>query len=141
MEKTNLYASITLKGEEFADYPLEIVTELLGIQSTQTWKMGERVHPNKPNLPLERTYTCWKFKTDQIETLDSEDVLRLIFEVFESKAEVMNQLKSNLNLQVSLAVVSEVYNGEMPALVIQPSFSKFLATVDASLEFDTYVFS
>ena len=68
-------------------------------------------------------------------------MLRLILEVFQSKEEVINQLKKNFNLEISLAVVSEVYNGEMPALVLHPEFSRFLAAIDARLEFDTYVFS
>ena len=141
MEKTSLYAYIALQGEEFADYPLKMVTEHLSIQPTQTWKLGERVHPNKSNNPLERTNTCWKYKTDKIETVDSEDVLLPILEVFQSKEAVINQLKKKFNLEVSLVVVSEVYNGEMPALVLHPEFSRFLASIDARLEFDTYVFS
>lgn len=141
MKKASLYAYIALKGAEFGDYPLEIGTERLGIQPTQTWKLGERIHPDKPNNPLERTYTCWKFETDKIETLDSGDVLRPLFEAFESKAEIINQLKTDFNLEASLAVVSEVYEGEMPALVIYPNFSRFLAAIDASLEFETYIYS
>ena len=141
MEKTSFYAYIALNGKEFDDYSLETVTEILGLQPTETWKLGERVYPNKPNNPLERTYTCWKFKTDKIETLDSEDVLRPILDIFESKISQVNQLKSKFNLKVSLAVVSEVYDGEIPAFVIYPNFSRFLVAIDAWIEFDTYVFS
>ncbi|OZI11123.1 hypothetical protein CEW92_13305 [Bacillaceae bacterium SAS-127] len=141
MEKTSLYAYIALKSEEFSDFPLEIVTERLGIEPTQTWKTGDRIHPNNPNNPLERSYTRWEFRTDTIETLDTEEVFRPIFDLFESKIDVINQLKEEFDLQASVTLVIEVYDGDTPALVIYPTFSAFVAAIDAAIDVDMYVFS
>lgn len=141
MKKTSLYAYITLKSEEFSDFPLEIVTERLGIKPTQTWKAGDRIHPNNPDNPLERSYTCWKFKTETIETLEPEEVLLPIFDLFESKTDVMNQLKEEFDLQANIELVIEVYDGYMPGLVIYPKFSTFSAAIDAAIGIDMYVFS
>ena len=135
MEKTTQYAYITFHGND--DFPLEIVTERLGVQPTKTWKVGERVHPNNQ---LERSYTCWKFESDTLETLDSEEVLRPILDVFQSKIDTINQLKEELDLQVHLELVIQVYDGYTPGLVIYPDLSAFVAAINAFIDIDMYAY-
>ncbi|MGE7024427.1 DUF4279 domain-containing protein [Solibacillus cecembensis] len=139
MDKTSLYAYIQFSGND--DFPLDVVTERLGVQPTKTWKVGERVKPNHPINQLLRSYTGWRFEIETKESLDTEDVLLPLLEVFQSKTETINQLKEELILDVRLELVIQIYNGYTPGLVIYPEFSKFAAEINAFLDIDMYVFS
>lgn len=139
MEKTSLYAYISFSGND--DFPLDVVTERLGVQPTKTWKVGEQVKPNQPENQLLRSYTCWNFEIETKESLDTEDVLRPLLEVFQSKTDTINQLKEELILDVHLELVIQIYEGYTPGLVIYPEFSKFAADINAFLDVDMYVFS
>jgi len=139
MGKTSLYAYILFSGNY--DFPLNVVTERLGIKPTKTWKFGERVKPTQPKNQLLRSYTGWHFEIETKESLDSEDVLRPLLEVFQPKTDTINQLKEELNLDVSLELVIQIYDGNTPGLVIFPEFSKFAAEINAILDVDMYVYS
>ena len=139
MDKTSLYAYILLSGND--DFPLDVVTERLGVQPTKTWKVGERVKPNHPMNQSLRSYTGWRFEINTKESLDTEDVLRPLLEVFQTKTDTINQLKEELNLVVHLELVIQIYDGYTPGLVIYPEFSKFAAEINAFLDVDMYVFS
>lgn len=135
MAQTSLYAYIALQGND--DFPLEVVTERLVIQPTRTWKVGEKVHPNKP---LERLYTCWIYQIDQLETLVVEDVLDPLYNIFHPKVESINQLKQQFDLTVQIELVIEMENGHTPGLVISPEFSRFASSLDALIDIDMYVY-
>lgn len=111
------------------------------MQPTKTWKVGERVKPNHPINQLLRSYTGWHYEIERKESLDTEDVLRPLLEVFHSKTDTINQLKEELTLDVSLELVIQIYDGYTPGLVIYPEFSKFAAEINAFLDIDMYVFS
>ena len=72
MQKTTLYAYISFTGKDNVDFPLEVVTERLGVQPTETWRVGDRI-----NNIVSRAYsfTCWKYESERLETLDADDVL------------------------------------------------------------------
>ena len=71
MQKTTLYAYISFTGkDDVDDFPLEVVTERLGVQPTKTWRIGDRV-----NNFVSRFYNCWKYESERLETLDADDVL------------------------------------------------------------------
>ncbi|MEK3981433.1 DUF4279 domain-containing protein [Psychrobacillus sp. FSL K6-2836] len=139
MDKTSLYTYIQFSGND--DFPLDVVTERLGVQPTKTWRVGERVKPNHPINQLLRSYTAWHYEIETKETLYTEDVLRPLLEVFQSKTETINQLKEELILDIRLELVIQIYDGYTPALVIYPEFSKFAAKINAILDVDMYVFS
>ncbi|WP_253896143.1 DUF4279 domain-containing protein [Solibacillus sp. R5-41] len=80
MSKTSLFAYILFSGND--DSPLDVVTERLGVQPTKTWKMGGRVNPNHPINHRIRSYTGWRFEIDTEESLDTDDVLCPLLNVF-----------------------------------------------------------
>ncbi len=135
MAQTTLYAYLKLTGND--DFPLEVVTERLGIQPTRTWKVGEKVHPDKP---LERFYTCWKYETQKLETLAVEEVLDPLYHVFHPKVEMMNELKQQFDLTIQIELVIEIEKGWAPGLVISPEFSRFASSLDAYIDVDMYVY-
>ena len=134
MDSTTLYAYIQFTGND--DFPLDVVTERLNVQPTRTWKVGDRVNEH---TPLERFYTCWKYESEKLETLDPEEVLRPILDVFKLKVDVINQLKEQLDLSVHIELVIIMENGDTPGLVIYPELSAFAAAIDAFIDIDMYV--
>ncbi|MBP3953100.1 DUF4279 domain-containing protein [Bacillus suaedae] len=139
MNKTSLYSYILFSGND--DFPLEVVTERLGVNPTKTCKVGERVVPNHPINHSVHLNTGWYFEIETKESLDAEDVLRPLLEVFETKTDAINHLKEELNLNVQLELVIQMYNGDTPAVVVYPEFSKFAASIDAFLDVEMYVYS
>lgn len=136
MEKTSIYAYIKFMGNN--DFPLEALTESLGVKPTSTWKVGDRVNKH---TPLERFYTCWKYESEKLETLDPEDVLRPLLDLFKLKVDIINQLKEQLDLEVQIELVIEIKNGQTPSLVIYPELSDFAAAINALIDIDMYVYT
>ena len=75
MEMTKVMVYFNIKG---GDFPLETVTELLGITPTNTMKNGELRSPEHPSY----RFTSWSYGTDYEETLDIDNQLLPILEVF-----------------------------------------------------------
>mgnify|MGYP006353924155 CR=1 FL=1 len=137
MQKTTLYAYICfINKDDVNDFPLEVVTERLGVQPTETWRVGDRI-----NNIVSRAYsfTCWKYESERLETLDADDVLLPILNVFESKTDIINQLKEELNLDVQIELVITMIDGYTPGLVILPEFSRFASSINAFIDIDMYV--
>lgn len=133
-EQTALYAYIKFTGND--DFPLDAVTESLGVQPTRTWKVGERVNTH---TPLKRDHTAWKYETETLETLVVEEVLDPLLENFSGKVDIINNLKERLNLNVQIALVITMKNGRTPGLVICPEFSRFASSINAFIDIDMYV--
>lgn len=134
MEQTSLYTYIKLAAD---DFPLDVVTERLGVQPTKTWKVGDKVRPNQP---LKRFYTCWEYQIGPLETLVVEDVLDPLYDLFHPKVDIINELKEQYDLIVKIELVIEMENGRTPGLVISPEFSRFTSSLDAMIDIDMYVY-
>ncbi|WP_230874956.1 DUF4279 domain-containing protein [Lysinibacillus cavernae] len=137
--KTTQYAYLLISGND--DFSLEVVTQRLGILPTATWKIGDSVQPNNPRNLLEHSYTGWKYESAALETLETQEVLHPLLEVFQSKIDIINQLKEELTLDVQMELVIQIYDGHTPGLVIYPAFSKFLSEINAFLDIDMYAYS
>ena len=137
MEKTRLYAYIVFESNEV--FPLEVVTSRLNVQPTRTWKIGERITPDHPTNKRERAFTAWKYEIDK-ETVDSDEVLCPLLEVFQEKTHIINELVEELKVGVRLQLVMHIYDGNTSGLYIHPAFSQFSAAINADLDIDMYVF-
>lgn len=135
MEQTSFYTYIKLAENE--DFPLDEVTKRLGVEPTTTWRVDEKVRPHQP---LERFYTCWKYKVGPVQSLDVDDVLEPLYAQFYSKVDIINNLKEQYDLSVRIVVVIEIENGCKPALTIAPAFSRFASSVGADIEVDLYAY-
>lgn len=136
MEQTSFYTYIKLAGND--DFPLDKVTKRLEVEPTDVWHVGDKVNLNSP---LERFYTCWKYKVGLVQSLDVDDVLNPLYDQFHSKADIINTLKAQYDLSVRIVVVIEIENGNKPALTIAPKFSHFASSVGADIEVDLYAYS
>lgn len=135
MAQTTLYAYLQFRGND--DFPLEVVTERLGIEPTTTWKVGDRV---RESMPLERFYTSWEYKVAKRETRYVEDVLQPIYDLFSTKATMICALKEELQMDVHIALVMEVEQGDMPGFEVTAAYSQFLSSIGASLDVDMYIY-
>lgn len=136
MEKTSLYAYISFTGkDDVDDFPVEVVTEMLGVKPTRILRMGERINDVRT-----RSFTSWQYESETLETLDVDDVLLPILNVFQEKTESINRIKKELNLNVKVALVITMIDGFTPGLVIYPEFSKFASDINAFIDIDMYVY-
>lgn len=136
MDKTSLYAYISFTGkDDVDDFPVEVVTEMLGIKPTRILRMGERINDVRT-----RSFTSWQYESETLETLDVDDVLLPILNVFEEKTDSINRIKKELNLNVKVALVITMIDGFTPGLVIYPEFSKFASDINAFIDIDMYVY-
>lgn len=136
MEKTSLYGYIHFTGkDDIDDFPVEVVTEMLGVQPTTILRMGDRINDKRT-----RSFTSWKYQSGTVETLDTDDVLLPILNVFQSKTDTINQIKDELNLNVQIGIVITMIDGYTPGLVISPEFSSFASSINAFIDIDMYVY-
>ncbi|MER2122045.1 MAG: DUF4279 domain-containing protein [Solibacillus sp.] len=136
MDKTSLYAYISFTGkDDVDDFPVEVVTEMLGIKPTRILRMGERI-----NDVRKRSFTSWQYESETLETLDVDDVLIPILNVFQEKTDSINLIKKELKLNVKVALVITMIDGFTPGLVIYPEFSKFASDINAFIDIDMYVY-
>lgn len=136
MEKTSLYAYISFTGkDDVDDFPVEVVTEMLGVQPTTILRMGERINDVRT-----RSFTSWQYESETLETLDVDDVLLPILNFFQDKADSINRLKEELNLNVQIELVITMIDGYTPGLVISPQFSRFASAINAFIDIDMYIY-
>ena len=136
MEKTNLYAYIHFTGkDDIYDFPVEAVTDILGVQPTTILRMGDRI-----NDKHKCSFTSWKYESGTIETLNTDDALLPLLNIFQYKTDTINRIKEELNLNVRIELVITMINGYTPGLTISPEFSKFASAINASIGIDMYVY-
>ena len=135
MDKTSLYAYISFTGkDDVDDFPVEVVTEMLDVKPTRILRMGERI-----NDVRKRSFTSWQYESETLETLDVDDVLLPILNVFQEKTDSINRIKKELKLNVKVALVITMIDGFTPGLIIYPEFSKFASDINAFIDIDMYV--
>lgn len=88
-----------------------------------------------------RSFTSWQYESQTLETLDVEDVLLPILNVFQDKTDLINRVKEELNLNVRVYLVINIVNGHTPGMTISPELSKLLSSIDAPLGIDMHVYS
>ena len=139
MEKTNLYAYICFVGnDDIDDFPTEVVTEMLGVEPTAILRMGDRINDKRTRS---RSFTSWEYKSEVLETLEVDDVLLPILNVFQDKTDTINQIKEKFNLNAIIRLVITMIDGRTPGFVISPEFSKFASSINAFIDIDMYVYS
>ncbi|WP_028776283.1 DUF4279 domain-containing protein [Shimazuella kribbensis] len=130
-------------GDEF---PLEVVTNVLGIEPTETFKKGDVIErSNNPNLISTkircRKETDWTLSTGYQESYDINNQLRIILKLLEWKTEQLKHLKEKYGLAFLFMVVIQVENNESPAMYLQKDIIDFASLIQAEIHFDLYIFS
>lgn len=107
---------------------------MLGVEPTAILRMGDRINDKRT-----RSFTSWEYKSEVLETLDVDDVLLPILNVFQDKTDTINHIKEKLNLNAIIRLVITMIDGHTPGLVISPEFSKFASAINAFIDIDMYI--
>ncbi|QIZ08141.1 DUF4279 domain-containing protein [Priestia megaterium] len=140
MNKTQVKVYFSLYGD---DFPIDYVTESLGIEPTNTYKMGDSiVRKHKTNVVLNkaqfRKETAWELGTDYQESYDVKEQLDQIIRPLKNKATLINQLKSKYNLECDFSIVIIIENGDTPSLHIDNEQIEFTNIIKAEFDIDLY---
>ncbi|MFJ7686060.1 DUF4279 domain-containing protein [Peribacillus butanolivorans] len=136
-------AYFSVFGDEF---PLEVVTDILGIEPTKTYKKGDIIEKiNNPNLVStkirRRKETDWTLSTGYQESYDINNQLNTILKSLEGKTKELKQLKEKYSLEFLFMIVIQVENAEKPAMYLQKNIIDFASLIQAEIHFDLYIFS
>lgn len=136
-------AYFSVFGDEF---PLEVVTDILGIEPTKTYKKGDIIEKiNNPNLVStkirRRKETDWTLSTGYQESYDINNQLNTILKSLEGKTKELKQLKEKYSLEFLFMIVIQVENDEKPAMYLQKNIVDFASLIQAEIHFDLYIFS
>ena len=131
MAKTKVMVYFNIKGD---DFPLETVTELLGITPTNTMKKGELGSPEHPPY----RFTSWSYGTDYEETLDIDNQLLPVLEALKDKIDIINYIQSTYDAHCSIVIVPEIYDGRTPGIAFEKDTIEFIYRINASIDIDLY---
>ncbi|MFD4820914.1 DUF4279 domain-containing protein [Peribacillus butanolivorans] len=136
-------AYFSVFGDEF---PLEVVTDILGIEPTKTYKKGDIIEKiNNPNLVStkirRRKETDWTLSTGYQESYDINNQLNTILKSLEGKTKELKQLKEKYSLEFLFMIVIQVENDEKSAMYLQKNIIDFASLIQAEIHFDLYIFS
>ncbi|MFS0671590.1 DUF4279 domain-containing protein [Ornithinibacillus sp. 179-J 7C1 HS] len=140
-KKSEIMVYFSLYGD---DFPLEEVTEKLGVLPTDTDKKGEEIIPpnGKINPDFRRYYTqtWWELGTDYEASVDLKDKMNEVIQKLRDKVFIINELRKKYDLTSRIQVVIRVENGEMPILTLDKKILSFAHQIQTEyISLDTYV--
>lgn len=140
LDKTQVMVDFSLFGDEFS---IDDVTELLGVEPTNTYKKGDTiVRPHNPNVLSTRTHfrkeTAWELSTGYQKSYDVNEQLDQVLKPLKNKAAIINQLKIKYELDCQISIVIVIENGLTPALHLNTEQIKFANSIDAEFDIDLY---
>lgn len=130
----------SLYGDEF---PIDYVTETLEIEPTKTFKKGDIiVKPFNPKVTSTKIHyrleTAWNLSTGYQESFDVKEQLDQILRPLKNKAALINQLKTEYELECHFTIVIIMENGYTPGLVIDYEQIEFANSIKAEFDIDLY---
>jgi len=140
LNKTQVMVYFSLYGD---DFPIDNVTELLGINPTDSYKKGDTIErkPN-PNIISTKVHyrkeTNWELGTDYQESYDVKEQLNQIIRPLKNKAALINQLKTDYNLECHFEIVIIIENGDAPSLHFDMEQIEFANSIKAEFDIDLY---
>ncbi|MCR8842638.1 DUF4279 domain-containing protein [Paenibacillus sp. SC116] len=139
MEKTKVKAYFSLFGD---DFPLDVVTEQLGIKPTMAYRKGD-VIKRKSSIKHDgrvhyRKETAWDLGMDYEESLDVDDQLSKIINVLSDKREVIVEIQNRFCVECKLFIVIIVEEGLTPVLFLNKRAIDFAHAIHAEIDIDLY---
>lgn len=131
--KTNINVEFNIIGDYF---DLDTISNKLNLNPTESWKKGEVV----PNRKTVRRDTTWSYALRTKETIDLDEELTNLVNIFDSKREILKKLKLLFELEYLILITINIENQETPAMTIKIPNINFINDIACELEFDTYVF-
>ncbi|MFD2614155.1 DUF4279 domain-containing protein [Paenibacillus gansuensis] len=127
-------------------FPVNEVTQLLGIEPTESYNIGDIIiRPKNDNVTSSTTHyrkeTAWELSSGYQESYDINDQLYYLLDILESKVSELNKIKDEYNVSYKFNVVIKVENNEKPAMYLERRFISFAYSTNADIDFDLYIFS
>jgi hypothetical protein len=132
-DKTQVMVYFSLFGDEF---PINKVTERLGITPTETYKRGDLI-PNR-SFAHYRKETSWDLGTVYTVSLDVNDQLQQILDKLQDKSSIINEIKENYSIECKFFIVIRIEKGNTPALYLKKDIIKFASSIEAEFDVDLY---
>lgn len=135
MERTKVRVYFSLFGDTF---PLDYVTEKLGITPSNTYTKGDII----THLPitLARKETAWVLDTGYQESLDVNDQLQQVITLLRKKAFIINEIKMNYSVECKIFIVAEIEEGDIPAIYLDRDVIRFASIIEAEFDIDLYAY-
>jgi len=134
VDKTNIMAEFCIVADVFEP---NIATELLQIDSTESWVKGEEIKGKNRN----RIDSCWTISTGYEESLDINKQLNKVLSLIENKKDELLKLKSEYLIDFVFAIVVNIEENQSPSMYFNSSFIEFANSINAEFYIDLYVFS
>ena len=129
MEKTKIMVEFSISGDTFSP---KLITQMLGITPDEQWSKGEKVKGR--NYP--RQHSCWSINTDYEVSMDVNDQLEKIREIFEPHIDVLKKIKKEFNLEYQFGIVPQIENNEIPSMYFNNYMLKFIHDIEAAIDID-----
>lgn len=113
----------------------DAVTEKLGIQPSESYRNGDLIEDSFYNY---RKRSSWNLSSGYQEDLYLDESFKKVVDPLRSKIEVINDLCREFGASCHLIVVSEMFNGQAPAMGFPADVVKFAADVHANIDLDLY---
>lgn len=133
MDVTNVKVEFYIIAD---DLNLDQITYSLGIAPNHTHHKSEILKSGRV-----LGYDVWGIETDYEESLDITDQFNKIIDPLRDKAGKINEILSLYKAECKFCIVVNVENGEFPAMYFDRELIKFMASINAEIEFDPYFYS
>ncbi|WP_080846154.1 DUF4279 domain-containing protein [Cytobacillus gottheilii] len=135
MDRTKIMVYFKLYADVF---PIETVTERLGISPTRSFKKGDIIKRVSKDLDHKRDYSAWIVSTGYQESLDVGEVLEQIMLQLQHQTETINELKREFELECRFAIVIEMNDGYTPGFHLNLPVIEFANSIGADFDIDLY---
>lgn len=135
LDKTQVMVYFKLYAE---DFPLEIVTERLGVNPTKIYKKGEIIRRISETETHTRSYSSWELSTGYQDSLDVGELLEQVIRQIRNKTSIINELKKEFGLECRFVIVAIMENGYTPALYLDIPVIEFANSIKADFDIDLY---
>lgn len=131
--KTQVRVYLSIFGDSF---PLEDITEKLGIEPSNTYRKGDRI-PNRSSKLL-RKETSWHLDTGYQESFDVEEQLQQIIMPLQNKVSIIQEIKQTYSVVCKFYIVIIMEEGDTPSLYLDKDVINFVSSIGAEFDIDLY---
>lgn len=128
--KTMIYFEITATHMD-----PDAITEKLNIQPSERYRNGDLI---EDSFYRYRQRSVWRISSGYQEDLYLDESFKKVIDPLRNKIELINNLCSEFDASCHLNVVSEMFNGQAPALGFPADIVRFAADVQADIDLDLY---
>lgn len=128
-DKTQINIDFSIVGDFF---DTDLITEKIGVSPTEILKKGELLE----NKRLPNMETVWSYQTGKKDSFDLEEQFSIIFNVFQSKKNIIKDLCKQYNLKIYLQCNISILNDETPIIHLDNKSLNFISEIGADIDID-----